>query len=238
MIAPLWTSDTIAARLKAEISGGAWSVTGVSIDSRTIQPGDLFIALKGERHDGHRFVAQALKDGAAAAMVSEKPVDLDENAPLALVSNTDVGLAGLGVLGRDRTAAKVIGITGSVGKTGTKEALASALSRSGRTHASERSFNNHYGVPLTLARLPETAEFAVLEMGMNHAGELSALTDLVRPHVVLITTVAAVHLEFFDSVAGIADAKAEIMQGLVGGGTAILPYDNDHYPRLLNWARE
>jgi UDP-N-acetylmuramoyl-tripeptide--D-alanyl-D-alanine ligase len=228
--APLWTAKT-AAQATGGRATGTWSATGVSIDSRTLDPGDLFVALKGPNFDGHRFVADALAKGAAGAVVSEIPEGVNPDA-LVVVENTDTALEDLGRTARRASGALVIGVTGSVGKTGTKEALTACLSEQGTTHAAVGSFNNHWGVPLTLARLPADADFAVIEMGMNHAGELATLTDQVRPDVAVITTVQAAHIENFASVGHIAEAKAEILQGVPGDGTAILPRDNPHYPLL------
>ena len=227
---PLWTAiDAGAATDGSPI--GQWSATGISIDTRTIQPGDLFVALEGPRFDGHDFVADALNRGAAAAMVSQVPVGL-ETAPLLVVDDTFAGLNHLAAYARLRSRAKVIGVTGSVGKTGTKEALKLGLDPQGRTHASASSLNNHWGVPLSLARMPAAADFGVFELGMNHAGEIEPLSRLVKPDIAIITTVAAVHIENFDSVEGIADAKAEIFAGMGPTSAAVLNRDNPHFPRL------
>jgi UDP-N-acetylmuramoyl-tripeptide--D-alanyl-D-alanine ligase len=225
---PLWTAAEAAAATGGRTSGGDWIATGVSIDSRTIAPGDLFIALSGPTHDGHKFVDAALARGAAAAMVSQ---DMP-GGRLLRVGDTLAGLTALGTAARRRSAARIVAVTGSVGKTGTKEALRVALGACGRTSASAGSFNNHWGVPLSLARMARDAEFGVFELGMNHAGEISALTAIVRPHVAVITTIAPTHLGFFRSVAAIADAKAEIFEGLEPGGTAILNRDNRYFARL------
>jgi UDP-N-acetylmuramoyl-tripeptide--D-alanyl-D-alanine ligase len=233
-MAPLWTSDEIAAATGGTASA-AFTVTGVAFDSREVGPGDLFVALKGEATDGHRFLGQAFAQGAAGAIVSA-PCE----HPHVLVPDTTAALDDLARAARARTRAVVIGVTGSVGKTSAKEALWAALDRGdpGRTHRSVKSYNNHVGVPLSLARMPRDSRFAVFEMGMNHAGELAQLTRLVRPHVALITTVAAVHIEFFESEAAIADAKAEIFEGLEPGGTAIVPFDNPHRDALTAAARK
>ncbi|WP_420005772.1 UDP-N-acetylmuramoyl-tripeptide--D-alanyl-D-alanine ligase [Arenibacterium sp. LLYu02] len=219
----LWTSaDAVAA------TGGHtpcdWVVNGISIDTRTLMPGDLFVALTAAR-DGHDFVAQALEKGAGAALVSRIPEGVAPDAPLLLVEDVQLGLEALGRAGRARTKAKVVAVTGSVGKTSTKEMLAAMLSTQGRTHAAVASYNNHWGVPLTLARMPEDTEFAVIEIGMNHPGEIAPLARQARPHVAMVTTVAAVHLEAFDSVAGIAREKASILEGLEPGGIAVLNAD-------------
>ncbi len=236
----LWTAADAAAATGGRVDG-TWEATGVSIDSRSVAAGDLFVAITGDRFDGHAFVAQALEAGAAAAMVSHVPEGCDP-ARLLVVDDTDDGLRALGAAARarlsDRDGGRVVGITGSVGKTGTKELMTLALGRFGKVHATEGNLNNHWGVPLTLARMPADTDFAVIEMGMNHAGELDPLSRLTRPHVTLITSVAAAHLEFFDSVEAIADAKAEIMVGLEPGGTAVLPADNRHIGRLKRHAHE
>ena len=219
----LWTAADAAAATGGEARGN-WSVSGVSIDTRTIQQGDLFVALKAAR-DGHDFVAQALEKGAAAALVSQVPPDVAEDAPLLVVPDVLHALEALGAAARARTRAKVIAVTGSVGKTTTKDMLRVALSAIGPTHAAEASYNNHWGVPLTLARMPADTDFAVIEIGMNHPGEIAPLSRLARPHVGVITTVAAVHLEAFESVAGIAQEKAAIFDGLEPGGIAVINAD-------------
>jgi UDP-N-acetylmuramoyl-tripeptide--D-alanyl-D-alanine ligase len=225
---PLWTSAAIAAATGGAASA-AFSASGVAFDSREVGAGDLFIAMKGETTDGHRFLGNAFLQGAAGAITSQPVAH-----PHVLVADTTSALIMLGAAARQRTAAKIIGVTGSVGKTGTKEALAAALARGtrGHVHRSVKSYNNHTGVPLSLARMPAESAYGVLEMGMNHAGELAALTQLVRPHVAMITAIASAHRAFFNSEAEIAEAKAEIFQGLVSGGTAIIPRDSEHYPAL------
>ncbi|MEK0082584.1 UDP-N-acetylmuramoylalanyl-D-glutamyl-2,6-diaminopimelate--D-alanyl-D-alanine ligase [Benzoatithermus flavus] len=230
----LWTAEAVVAATGGETAGG-WVASGVSIDTRTIAPGDLFVALIGPNRDAHDFVATALDKGAAAALVSRVPEGADP-ARLVLVPDTQIALEGLGRAGRARSAARIAGVTGSVGKTGTKEALRHVLSRQAPTHASAASHNNHWGVPLSLARLPERASYGVLELGMNHPGELRALTRMVRPHVAIITTVAPAHLAFFPSVEAIADAKSEILEGLEPGGVAVLNRDSEHYPRMRRHA--
>jgi UDP-N-acetylmuramoyl-tripeptide--D-alanyl-D-alanine ligase len=227
----LWTAAE-AAEATGGTARGDWSARGVSIDTRTLAPGDLFVALKAER-DGHDFVADALAKGAGAAMVSRIPEGVPENAPLLVVDDVLTALERLGAAGRARTDARVVAVTGSVGKTSTKEMLATVLDRQGRCHAAEASYNNHWGVPLTLARMPRDTEFAVIEIGMNHPGEIAPLTRLARPHVALVTTVAAVHLEAFDNVAGIAQEKAAIYQGLEPGGIALVPAGLDTTPILM-----
>ncbi|MCR9157555.1 MAG: UDP-N-acetylmuramoyl-tripeptide--D-alanyl-D-alanine ligase [Rhodobacteraceae bacterium] len=215
----LWTSAE-AAEATGGRATGAWAATGVSIDTRTIQPGDLFIALTAAR-DGHDFVAQALEKGAAAALVTRVPEGVAEDAPLLIVDDVQAGLEALGRASRARTQAKVVGVTGSVGKTSTKEMLRKVLGAHGKVHAAEASYNNHWGVPLTLARMPRDAEFAVIEIGMNHPGEIAPLSRIARPHVAMVTIVAPAHLEAFDSIDGIAHEKASIFDGLEPGGVAI-----------------
>ena len=232
----LWTAaDAVAAT--GGRSTGKWVATGVSIDTRSLQKGDLFVALTDNR-DGHDFVADALSKGAAAALVSRVPDNLADNVPLLIVDDVLEGLRGLARAARARMAGKVIGVTGSVGKTGSKEMLRCALMGQGRVHAAEKSFNNHWGVPLTLARMPADTDFAVIEIGMNAPGEITPLSQLARPHVAVITTVAAVHMQAFDNVRGIARAKAEIFDGLEPGGIAILNRDILTYPMLARAARK
>ena len=231
----LWTSAEAVTATHGRTTA-PWQANGVSIDTRTLQKGDLFVALKDAR-DGHDFVAQALAGGAAAALVSRIPEGVAADAPLLIVPDVLAALTALGAAARARTTAKVIGVTGSVGKTSTKEMLRAVLSRQGRTHAAEASYNNHWGVPLTLARMPADAQFAVIEIGMNHPGEIAPLARLARLDVALVTTVAAAHLEAFDSIESIAVEKAAIIDGLVPGGTAILPADIGTAPILLAKAR-
>ena len=230
----LWTSAD-AARATGGTATRDWAATGVSIDTRTLRPGDLFVALKDQR-DGHDFVAEALAKGAAAALVSHRPADVAADAPLLLVADVLAALGALGRAGRARTGAKVVAVTGSVGKTSTKEMLRDVLSALGRVHASEASYNNHWGVPLTLARMPAGTDFAVIEIGMNHPGEIAPLSRMARPHVALVTTVAAVHLEAFENVDGIAREKAAIFEGLEPGGTAVVNTDIGTLPILLGAA--
>ena len=227
----LWTSAEVGAVTGATVAG-TWMAQGVSIDSRTLARGDLFVALVGPNDDAHRHVAAALEQGAAGALVSHHPVDVEGTAPLAVVADTQAALEALGEAGRTRSRARVAAVTGSVGKTGVKEALRHVLARQGGTHASAASHNNHWGVPLSLARLPPDAAFGVFELGMNHAGEIAALTRLVRPHVALITLIAPAHLGHFPDLEAIADAKAEILEGLEPDGRAVLNRDDPFYPRL------
>lgn len=230
----LWT-DRDAAAATGGRATAAFSASGVSIDTRTLCPGDLFVALSGTR-DGHAFVADAFARRAAAAMVSSDPPGVAEGAPLLRVADTLAGLRGLGGAGRARSGATVLGVTGSVGKTSTKEALAAVLAAQAPTHSAPASFNNHIGVPLTLARMPPGSQFAVIEIGMNHPGEIAPLARLARLHVAVITTVEAVHIEFFESEEGIADEKASIMDGLEPGGAVVLNRDNRHFARLSDAA--
>ncbi len=224
----LWTAAEIAAATGGTASCD-FAVSGVEIDSRDVIEGDLFFALKGEAMDGHRFVDAAFAKGAAAAVV-DRPID----GPHVLVEDTSRALELLAKTARERTFARVIGVTGSVGKTGVKEAIFAALDRSsrGRAHRSVKSYNNHVGVPLSLARTPAATKFGVFEMGMNHGGEIRGLTAQVRPHVALITTIAPAHIENLGSIEAIADAKAEIFEGLEPGGTAIIPADVAQYGQL------
>jgi UDP-N-acetylmuramoyl-tripeptide--D-alanyl-D-alanine ligase len=220
---PLWTSADAAAATGGRTTRD-WVATGVSIDTRTLQPGDMFVALKDAR-DGHDFVAQALAAGAAAALVSRVPDGVAPDAPLLVVPDVLPALAALGTAARTRTRARVIGITGSVGKTSTKEMLRAILASQGRVHAAEKSYNNHWGVPLTLARMPADTDFAVIEIGMNAPGEIAPLARLSRLDVGVITTVAPAHLAAFDSIDGIAHEKAAILDGLSPGGVAVLNAD-------------
>lgn len=236
MTAPLWTRDDAVRATGGQPLGRGWGASGVVIDSRAVRAGDLFAALPGERVDGHEFVAQALKAGAAAALVSRRPDGLAEDAPLLLVDNVLAGLAALGRAARDRSTARIAAVTGSVGKTGSKEMLAAALAAYGPTQASQGNLNNHIGAPLSLARLAPSAGYAVFELGMNHPDEIRPLTRLVRPHVALITNVEMVHAGFFTGIEQIADAKAEILEGLEPGGVAVLNRDNDQYERLAGHA--
>ena len=231
----LWTSADAVIATHGRTTA-PWTANGVSIDTRTLQPGDLFVALQDAR-DGHDFVAQALSQGAAAALVSHIPPNTPENAALLIVPDVLKALEHLAAFARARTAAKIIGVTGSVGKTSTKDMLRAILSGQGRTHAAEASYNNHWGVPLTLARMPQNTEFAVIEIGMNHPGEIAPLAQLARLHVALITTIAPAHLEAFGSIDGIAAEKAAIFTGLEPHGTAIIPLDTPTAPLLLAAAR-
>ena len=230
----LWSAPAVEAATGGHASAD-FEASGVAFDSREVGEGDLFVALKGETSDGHGYLDQAFARGAAAAIV-DRPVAY----PHVLVRDTSSGLEGLGIAARARADAQIVGVTGSAGKTGVKEALYAALDRAsrGKAHHSLKSYNNHVGVPLSLARMPARTRFGVFEMGMNHPGELSALTRLVRPNVAIVTTIAPAHIGFFKNEAAIADAKAEIFEGLVPGGTAIIPADSPHFARLRDHARE
>jgi UDP-N-acetylmuramoyl-tripeptide--D-alanyl-D-alanine ligase len=238
MSEPLWTLDAMANAMRAARSGSLPpSIPGLSIDSRTIGRGEAFFAIKDNR-DGHDFVAAALAAGGGLAVVAtDKREQFANDAPLLVVPDVLDGLRDLARAARARSPAKIIGVTGSVGKTGTKEALRLALGKDGETHASIASYNNHWGVPLSLARCPQSARYAVFEMGMNHAGEIEPLSRLVRPHVAIITTVEPVHLEFFGSLVAIADAKAEIFLGVERGGAAVINLDNPQFARLEHAAK-
>lgn len=234
--AVLWTAKD-AEKATGGKATGNWQASGVSIDSRKAAKGDLFIALKGPNFDGHKFSQAALDNGCAAAMVSDTKT-LGNGAPALVVDDTLDAMVRLGLAGRERSDAKIIAITGSVGKTGTKEALKYVLNEQGQTHASPASFNNHWGVPMSLATLPVAAEYGVFEIGMNHPGEISPLVKMVRPKVALITTVVGAHTEFFKDEAEIAQAKSEIFDGLDTDDTVILNRDNLHYFALARRAKE
>ena len=232
---PLWTSEEIVAATRGTLKGHPFEVSGVTFDSREVERGWLFVAMPGTVADGHDYCDKAFAAGASAALVS-KPVD----GPHVLVEDVPKALTDLAIAARDRCHGTIIGVTGSVGKTSTKEALYAALERyaKGKVHRSVKSYNNHTGVPLSLARMPRDSEFAVLEMGMNRAGEIAALTRLVRPHVALVTTIASAHIEHLGSLEAIADAKGEIFEGLEPEGVAIIPEDSSHRGRLLKSARK
>jgi len=233
--APLWT-DTQAAAATGGRNTAPWTASGVSIDSRNLAPHDLFVALQGPSFDGHDFIAQAFDGGAAAALSHRKDTS-DPPGPLLLVEDTLAAFRGLGEAARARSQARFIGVTGSVGKTSIKEALALCLRAQAPTAASAASLNNHWGLPLSLSRLPQNAASGVFELGMNHPGEIRDLTGLLRPDVALITNVEAVHIGHFDSIEQIADAKAEIFEGMSPDSTAVLNRDNPHFARLAEKAR-
>ena len=234
----LWKTDAFAAASGGRLEGAAPpGIGGVSIDSRTVSVGDAFVAIKGERLDGHDFVEVALKGGAALALVQEGRV-AGPVGPLLIVSDDPLAaLERIGVASRARMQGSVVAVTGSVGKTGTKEMLRLALSEVGRTHSPVGSFNNQWGVPLTLARMPADTRFGVFEIGMNHSGEIRPLVKMVRPHVAIVTTVEPVHLAYFEGEQAIAEAKAEIFEGIEPGGTAILNRDNKWFDLLGQRAR-
>ncbi|MEM6603674.1 MAG: UDP-N-acetylmuramoyl-tripeptide--D-alanyl-D-alanine ligase [Pseudomonadota bacterium] len=226
----LWTQTGVAAATGGSILK-PFEVRGVSIDSRDVKEGDLFIALKARR-DGHYFVRNAAQSGAVAALVSWKPRSIPRGFPVVFVKNTEEGLQKLAIAARARSQAKIIAITGSAGKTTTKDIMAQLLAKYDETHAAFGSYNNKWGVPLSVARMPAEAKYGVFEVGMNHSGEISPLVQLVRPHIAIITTVGSGHIENFSSEEEIADAKAEIFDGLEEGGIAILNRDNIHFERL------
>ncbi len=230
----LWTASD-AATATGGCNQSDWAASGVSIDTRTIQAGDLFVALKDVR-DGHDFVKLALEKGAAAALVTHRPDGVPDDAPLLIVEDVLQALENLGRFARQRTTAKVVGVTGSVGKTSTKEMLRTVLQKQGKTHVAEASYNNHWGVPLTLARMPQDADFAVIEIGMNHPGEIAPLAKLAQLDIAMITTVAAAHLEAFGSVDDIAVEKSAIIEGLLPSGKAVLNADIETAAILLGAA--
>ncbi|WP_204569843.1 UDP-N-acetylmuramoyl-tripeptide--D-alanyl-D-alanine ligase [Arsenicitalea aurantiaca] len=234
----LWSVEEILSATGGEARGldPATRIGSVSIDSRDIAPGALFVAIQGDRFDGHDFVAKALDAGAAAALVCRNRADALGEDGLIVVSDPLDGLRDLGEAARERSRAQIVAVTGSVGKTTTKEAIRTVLSAAGETHASIKSFNNHWGVPLTLARLPRSAQFGVFEIGMNHAGEIGPLSEMVRPHVAVITAIAPAHLEMLGSIEAIARAKAEIYSGLEPGGTAVINADHGQLDILLKEA--
>jgi len=231
----LWTHTEAEAATLGKASK-PFTVSGLSIDTRTIQEGDLFVALQGDNRDGHDFVKSAFDAKAGAALVTHAPEGV--TGPLLVVGHTQRGLEDLARAARARSNAKVIAVTGSAGKTTTKEILRLACNALGRTHASVASYNNHWGVPLSLASLPRDAEYGVFEVGMNHFGELRNLVSFVRPHLAMITTIAPAHLEFFGNCESIADAKSEIFEGLEPGGFGLIPADSPHADRLLARARQ
>jgi len=225
----LWSGEEVVGASGGQLTT-PFSATGVSIDTRTLRPGDLFVALVGET-DGHAYAAQALERGASGVMVHRADA-LPPDAPALVVDDTLAGLHALGRAGRDRFGGLVVAVTGSVGKTTTKEMLRTALAAFGPTHAAEASYNNHWGVPLTLARLPPSARFCVAEIGMNNPGEIEPLARMTRPHVAVITTIASAHIGHLGSIEAIADEKAWILRGLEPGGVAVLPADNPLFARL------
>jgi UDP-N-acetylmuramoyl-tripeptide--D-alanyl-D-alanine ligase len=237
---PLWTIGEVAVAAGGALHGKTdVPVNGISIDSRSVAAGDLFVAIKGDTHDGHEFAASALERGAAAVLVARSNDALRaKGAVIQVADDPLLGLERLGRAARSRSKGKVIAVTGSVGKTSTKEMLRVALSASGQTHASAASFNNHWGVPLTLSRFSRAAAYGVFEIGMNHSGEITPLVGMVRPHIAIITAIAASHLGNFKSIDDIAEAKSEIFSGVADNGTAIIPRDSDYYQFLLQRAND
>lgn len=227
----LWTSQELEAATLGKATR-PFAASGISINSRSIKPGDLYIAIKGENHDGHDFTAHALAAGAAGALVSRVPEGVGADAPLLMVANAQRGLEDVGVAARRRSRAEIVAITGSVGKTTAKEILRLALGAQGATHASGGSLNNHWGVPLTLASMPRETQYAAVEIGMNHFGEIRILNGFVRPQLTLVTAIAPAHVEYFGCLEAIADAKSEIFESLEAGGTALLPADDAQFDRL------
>jgi len=232
----LWTGRALAKACDGALSAD-FEATGVSIDTRSLKKGELFVALTDQR-DGHDFVKAAFAAGAGGALVTHRPRDVPSDAPLVVVPDVLCALERIGRAARARCGAKVIAVTGSVGKTGTKEMLRSMLAPQGKVHAAEKSFNNHWGVPLTLARMPEDTDFAVLELGMNHPGEIGPLSRMVEPDVAIITTVAPVHMLAFKNIRGVAKAKAEIFEGLKPGGVAVINREDKTYPQISRAARK
>ena len=233
-----WTAEDVLRAVRGKsLHTQDWIAHGVSIDSRTIKTGDLFVAIKGDALDGHAYVRAAFDAGASAAIVDRQPPQVPQDARLIFVEDTLTALQDLGRVGRLRSSAQIVAVTGSVGKTSSKEQLRLMLGAVDDTYANEGSLNNHWGVPLSLSRLPASSRYGVFEIGMNHAGELAALTREVKPHVAMITTVESVHLEHFASLEAIADAKAEIFLGMDSNGIAVLNRDNAYYGRLLAAAR-
>jgi UDP-N-acetylmuramoyl-tripeptide--D-alanyl-D-alanine ligase len=235
----LWTTDDMVAAMRAGTHGPLPAdISGLSIDTRTLSRGEAFFAIKGDSRDGHDFVNAALGAGAGLAVVAKaRRAEFPADAPLLAVDDVLDGLRDLARAARARSQAKIVAVTGSVGKTSTKEALRLALAADGETHASAASYNNHWGVPLSLARLSASAQYAVFEIGMNHAGEITPLTQMVRPHVAVVSTIAPVHLEFFGTLEKIADAKAEIFLGVEPDGAAVINRDIPHYDQLANAAK-
>lgn len=230
----LWNAEK-ADQIVQGISSGPWTCTGISIDTRTIEKGDLFVALKGETGDGHAFLQEAASKGAAAALVFEV---IETSLPILKVADTLKALEHLGIAARERCTALRIAVTGSVGKTSAKDALKWVFKDQGLTHGSVASYNNHWGVPLTLARMPQETQFAIFEVGMNHAGEIRPLSQMIQPQIAIVTSVLEAHIEFFNSVQEIAEAKAEIFEGMVEGGAVILNQDNSYYGFLSKRARD
>ncbi|SFO28886.1 UDP-N-acetylmuramoyl-tripeptide--D-alanyl-D-alanine ligase [Mesorhizobium sp. NFR06] len=237
----LWTSEALVEAMGGRPIGLLPSgITGISIDSRSLEPGNAFFAIRGETMDGHDFATAAVKAGAAVLVVAERKLpSLGRlTAPMVVVQDVLAALEKLGVAARARSKAKIVAVTGSAGKTTTKEALRHVLSAVGKVHASAQSFNNHWGVPLTLARMPQDCDYAVFEIGMNHPGEITPLVKMVRPHIAIVTLIAAAHLGFFKNLDEIAKAKAEIFEGLEPGGAAVLNRDDQRWKLLEKMAKE
>ncbi|MCO6392243.1 UDP-N-acetylmuramoylalanyl-D-glutamyl-2,6-diaminopimelate--D-alanyl-D-alanine ligase [Aliihoeflea aestuarii] len=240
-MSPLWTgTDLVAAMAGRPVGSMPQGITGISIDSRTLRPGEAFFAIKGDQFDGHDFATAAIKAGASLLVVQENklPALGRLNTPMIVVPDVLEALVATGIAARTRSKAKIIAVTGSAGKTSTKEGLRTALSAVGTVHASDKSFNNHWGVPLTLARMPAETDYAVFEIGMNHPGEIRPLVKMVRPHIAIVTMIAAAHLGFFKDVEEIATAKAEIFESVEPGGHALLNRDDAHFKQLEKAARD
>lgn len=236
MTQPLWTAEEIITATSGKCRHENWGANSLSIDSRSLEKEALFVALKGEHVDGHVFVAKAVANGAAAALVEYEPEGVSADFPLVVVPDVEKALQALGVAARARSRAHIVAVTGSVGKTTTKEMFKLAMSTRGSAYATRGNYNNHLGVPLSLCSMPRDTDYAVLELGMNHAGEIAQMVRWVRPHAAVITNVEAVHLEHFENVEGIAAAKAEIMQAIEPNGFVFLPRDNPYYNQLANSA--
>ena len=234
---PLWTAQEVADATGGTIQGN-WTVTGVALDSRKLVAGDLYVAICGPQHDGHDFIAAALAAGAGAALVDHIPFGLAANAPLLIVPDTQTALENLARAARRRSRGRIVAITGSVGKTGTKEMLGRAFGVLGQTVISQGNLNNHYGLPLSLARLPADSDFGIFELGMNHPGEIATLTRLVQPHLALITRISHAHSGFFTNLDAIAAAKAEIFQGLSRNGVVVLNRDDPYFSFLVKIAKQ
>jgi UDP-N-acetylmuramoyl-tripeptide--D-alanyl-D-alanine ligase len=233
----LWSKTEVIKAAQGQAEGLNWESTGVSIDTRTLQEGDLYIALRGDQMDGHRFVAEAFRKGAVSAIVDQMLPDYEHlKSSLIIVKDTFKALQDLGAYARMRLKGRVIGVTGSAGKTTTKEMLKLAFGTKGLTYASSKSFNNHWGVPYSLAECPQKSQYAIFEMGMNHEGELQKLTEIVHPHISIITTIAPAHLEYFGSLEKIAEAKAEIFKGMDVHGKVIINGDLDQTQQLKDLA--
>ncbi len=235
----LWTAAEVLTALDCKTQSGRsdWTAGGVSIDSRTLEAGDIFFALSGPNFDAHDFVAQAFENGAAAAVVTHDPGRCSPDAAMLVVGDVTTALQQLAIAARNRLQGKVVAVTGSVGKTGTKEMLRLGLGALGRTVANTGNLNNHWGLPLSLCRVPVDTNFTVLEIGMNHPDEIRPLAKIARPHVAIVTAIEPVHVEYFHSVDEIADAKAEIFEGIEPGGAAVINHDSPYFDSLAAAAR-